>query len=267
MRLIDTHTHLYLEQFDEDRDEMIQRALDSGVEQFFLPNIDSSSITKMLELEEAYPGRCFAMMGLHPCSVKEDYEEELAIVRDWLDERPFCAVGEIGIDLYWDKSFLEQQKEAFRIQAGWAKELGLPVVLHSREATDILIGLVEEAKDERLRGVFHCFSGTEEQARRIIELGFFLGIGGVVTFKNAGLDKVMEKIGLEHVVLETDSPFLAPAPYRGKRNESAYVRLVAEKLAAIKGVSFREVAETTSRNAGQLFPVAAIADGRPGIRK
>lgn len=262
MRLIDTHTHLYLEQFDEDRDEMIQRALDSGVEQFFLPNIDSSSITKMLELEGAYPGRCFAMMGLHPCSVKENFEEELAIVRDWLDERPFCAVGEIGIDLYWDKTFLEQQKEAFRLQAEWAKELGLPIVLHSREATDILIGLVEEAKDERLRGVFHCFSGTEEQARRVTELGFFLGIGGVLTFKNAGLDKVMEKIGLEHVVLETDAPYLAPVPYRGKRNESAYVRLVAEKLAAIKGVSFREVAETTSRNAEQLFPVAALADGR-----
>lgn len=259
MRLIDTHTHLYLEQFDEDRDEMIRRALDSGVEQFFLPNIDSSSITKMLELEEAYPGRCFAMMGLHPCSVKENFEEELAIVRDWLDERPFCAVGEIGIDLYWDKTFLEQQKEAFLQQAEWAKELGVPIVIHSREATDILIELTEQIKDERLRGVFHCFSGTEEQARRITELGFFLGIGGVLTFKNAGLDKVMEKIGLEHVVLETDAPFLAPVPYRGKRNESAYVRLVAEKLAALKGVSFREVAETTSRNAGQLFPAAALA--------
>ncbi|MCB0578996.1 MAG: TatD family hydrolase [Phaeodactylibacter sp.] len=259
MRLIDTHTHLYLEQFDEDRDEMIRRALDSGVEQFFLPNIDSSSITKMLELEEAYPGRCFAMMGLHPCSVKENFEEELAIVRDWLDERPFCAIGEIGIDLYWDKTFLEQQKEAFLQQAEWAKELGVPIVIHSRESTDILIELTEQIKDERLRGVFHCFSGTEEQARRITELGFFLGIGGVLTFKNAGLDKVMEKIGLEHVVLETDAPFLAPVPYRGKRNESAYVRLVAEKLAALKGVSFREVAETTSRNAGQLFPAAALA--------
>ena len=261
MRLIDTHTHIYLEQFDEDREEMIQRALDSGVEQFFLPNIDSSSITRMLDLEEAYPGRCFAMMGLHPCSVKENFKEELAIVREWLDERPFCAVGEIGIDLYWDKTFLEQQKEAFLIQVDWAKELGVPIVIHSREATDILIELVEQAKDERLTGVFHCFSGTEEQARRIIGLGFYLGIGGVVTFKNAGLDKVMEKAGLEHVVLETDSPYLAPVPRRGKRNESAYVRLVAEKLAAIKGISFREVAEVTTKNAERLFPSAVVADG------
>lgn len=261
MRLIDTHTHIYLEEFDEDREEMIQRALDSGVEQFFLPNIDSSSITRMLDLEEAYPGRCFAMMGLHPCSVKENFKEELAIVREWLDERPFCAVGEIGIDLYWDKTFLEQQKEAFLIQVDWAKELGVPIVIHSREATDILIELVEQAKDERLTGVFHCFSGTEEQARRIIGLGFYLGIGGVVTFKNAGLDKVMEKAGLEHVVLETDSPYLAPVPRRGKRNESAYVRLVAEKLAAIKGISFREVAEVTTKNAERLFPSAVVAEG------
>ena len=261
MRLIDTHTHLYLEQFDDGREEMIQRALESGVEQFFLPNIDSSSITRMLELEEAWPGRCFAMMGLHPCSVKENFEEELAIVRDWLDERPFCAVGEIGIDLYWDKTFFEQQKEAFLLQVEWAKELGIPIVIHSREATDILIDLVEKAKDERLTGVFHCFSGTETQARRIIELDFFLGIGGVVTFKNAGLDQVMENISLEHVVLETDSPYLAPVPKRGKRNESAYVRLVAEKLAAIKGVPFREVAEVTTRNAESLFPVAATAGG------
>lgn len=264
MRLIDTHTHLYLEQFDEDRDEMIRRAVESGVEQFFLPNIDHSSIGPMLALEEAYPGRCFAMMGLHPCSVKEGFEEELAIVRDWLDERPFCAVGEIGIDLYWDKSFFEQQKEAFLLQTEWARELGLPIVIHSREATDILIELVEEVKDERLRGVFHCFSGTEAQARRIIELGFYLGIGGVVTYKNAGLDKVMETIGLEHVVLETDSPYLAPVPWRGKRNESAYLRLVAEKLAAVKGIPFREVAEKTTKNAEQLFSTAAMAAGKAG---
>ncbi|MCB0561336.1 MAG: TatD family hydrolase [Lewinellaceae bacterium] len=261
MRLIDTHTHIYLEQFDEDREEMIQRALDSGVEQFFLPNIDSSSITRMMALEEAHPGRCFAMMGLHPCSVKAHFQEELAIVRDWLDERPFCALGEIGLDLYWDKTFIEQQKEAFLLQTEWAKELGIPIVIHSREATDMLIDLVEQVKDERLRGVFHCFSGTEEQARRIIELDFYLGIGGVLTFKNAGLDKVMETVGMEHLVLETDSPYLAPVPWRGKRNESAYVRLVAEKLAAIKGVSFREVAEVTTKNAEQLFPAVVFAGG------
>ena len=261
MRLIDTHTHIYLEQFDEDREEMIQRALDSGVEQFFLPNIDSSSITRMMQMEEAHPGRCFAMMGLHPCSVKENFQEELAIVRDWLDERPFCAVGEIGIDLYWDKTFIEQQKEAFLLQMEWARELGIPIVIHSRDATDLLIDLVEKNIDERLKGIFHCFSGTEEQARRIIELGFYLGIGGVLTFKNAGLDKVMEKVAMEHVVLETDSPYLAPVPWRGKRNESAYVRLVAEKLAAIKGVSFREVAEVTTKNAEQLFPAVVFAGG------
>ena len=262
MRLIDTHTHIYLEQFDEDREEMIQRALDSGVEQFFLPNIDSSSITRMMQVEEAHPGRCFAMMGLHPCSVKENFQEELAIVRDWLDERPFCAVGEIGIDLYWDKTFIEQQKEAFLLQMEWARELGIPIVIHSRDATDLLIDLVEKNIDERLKGIFHCFSGTEEQARRIIELGFYLGIGGVLTFKNAGLDKVMEKVAMEHVVLETDSPYLAPVPWRGKRNESAYVRLVAEKLAALKGVSAQEVAEVTARNAEQLFPVTAWTEGK-----
>ncbi|MCB0566731.1 MAG: TatD family hydrolase [Phaeodactylibacter sp.] len=262
MRLIDTHTHIYLEQFDEDREEMIQRALDSGVEQFFLPNIDSSSITRMMQMEEAHPGRCFAMMGLHPCSVKENFQEELAIVRDWLDERPFCAVGEIGIDLYWDKTFIEQQKEAFLLQMEWARELGIPIVIHSRDATDLLIDLVEKNIDERLKGIFHCFSGTEEQARRIIELGFYLGIGGVLTFKNAGLDKVMEKVAMEHVVLETDSPYLAPVPWRGKRNESAYVRLVAEKLAALKGVSAQEVAEVTARNAEQLFPVTAWTEGK-----
>ena len=262
MRLIDTHTHIYLEQFGEDREEMIQRALDSGVEQFFLPNIDSSSITRMMQMEEAHPGRCFAMMGLHPCSVKENFQEELAIVRDWLDERPFCAVGEIGIDLYWDKTFIEQQKEAFLLQMEWARELGIPIVIHSRDATDLLIDLVEKNIDERLKGIFHCFSGTEEQARRIIELGFYLGIGGVLTFKNAGLDKVMEKVAMEHVVLETDSPYLAPVPWRGKRNESAYVRLVAEKLAALKGVSAQEVAEVTARNAEQLFPVTAWTEGK-----
>ena len=253
MRLIDTHTHIYLDQFDDDREEMIQRALDSGVEQFFLPNIDSTSITRMLETEGSHPGRCFAMMGLHPCSVKENFEEELAIVRDWLDDRPFCAIGEIGIDLYWDKTFLEQQKEAFLLQTEWAKELGIPIVIHSREATDILIELVEQVKDERLHGVFHCFSGTEGQARRIIELGFFLGIGGVVTFKNAGLDKVMEKISLDHVVLETDSPYLAPAPFRGKRNESAYIKLIANKISQVKQISKEEVARITTQNAIDLF--------------
>lgn len=259
MRLIDTHTHLYLEQFSQDRDDMIQRAIQSGVDRFFLPNIDRSSIGPMLDLEEAYPERCFAMMGLHPCSVNADFEEELAIVRQWLDKRPFCAIGEIGIDLYWDKTYFEQQKEAFLIQAEWAKELEIPIVIHTRDAIDITIELVERIKDSRLQGVFHCFTGTPEQAERILSLGFYLGIGGVLTFKNSGLDKVMERVGLEQVVLETDSPYLAPVPYRGKRNESAYTRLVAEKLAAVKSMTLEAVAEVTTKNATALFAKAGVA--------
>jgi len=253
MRLIDTHTHLYSKKFEQDRAEMIQRAIDSEVEQFFLPNIDRSSVEGMMALEEQYPGRCFAMMGLHPCSVKEDYKAELAAVEDWLGKRPFCAIGEIGIDLYWDETFFEQQKEAFVQQINWAKSLGLPIVIHSREATDIIIDILEQEKDERLRGIFHCFTGDRAQAERIIGLGFLLGIGGVVTFKNAGLDQTVKDIALEQLVLETDAPYLAPAPKRGKRNESAYVRLVAEKVAAVQGCSFAEVARQTTANAEALF--------------
>ena len=251
--LIDTHTHLYLEQFDEDREEMIQRAVESGVEKFFLPNIDSQSIDSMLKLEAEYPNRCYAMMGLHPCSVKENYREELAIVKEWLDKRPFCAVGEIGVDLYWDKSTFEIQKEAFLIQIEWAKDLDLPIVIHSREATDIIIEICQEVKDEKLKGIFHCFGGSLEQANKIIDLGFYLGIGGVLTFKKAGLDKVLPDVPLERIVLETDSPYLAPVPYRGKRNESAYVRLVAEKLMSVKNLTFKEIAKVTSENALKIF--------------
>jgi TatD DNase family protein len=253
MTLIDTHTHLYAKQFNSDRDDMIQRAVDSGVEKFFLPNIDSGSIEGMLALEDKYPERCYAMMGLHPCSVKENVAEELALVESWLRKRPFCAVGEIGIDLYWDKTFFEQQKEAFLQQVRWAKALELPIVIHSREATDIIIELLQEERDERLRGIFHCFTGTEEQAKSIIDLGFLLGIGGVVTFKNGGLDKVVANLDLKDLVLETDAPYLAPAPKRGKRNESAYVRLVAEKVAAVLQRPFTEVAEQTTANALALF--------------
>ncbi|MDF1865851.1 MAG: TatD family hydrolase [Saprospiraceae bacterium] len=251
--LIDTHTHLYLNQFDKDRDETIQRAIESGVEQFFLPNIDSETIDSMFQLEAKYPERCFAMMGLHPCSVKENYKEELAIAKEWLDKRPFCAVGEIGIDLYWDKSFFEQQKEAFLTQIEWAKALDLPIVIHSREATDIIIELLEEVKDQKLRGIFHCFGGSLEQANKIIDLGFYLGIGGVLTFKKSGLDKVIPHVPLERIVLETDSPYLAPTPFRGKRNESAYVRLVAEKLTTVTGVTFKEISKITSKNALNIF--------------
>lgn len=260
MKLIDTHTHLYAKQFDEDRAEMIQRAFEKGVQQFYLPNIDSESIEAMLDLEAAYPGKCFAMMGLHPCSVKENYEEELALVKEWLYKRPFCAVGEIGIDLYWDKTFFEQQKKAFFQQIEWAVDLDIPIVIHSRESTDIIIELLKEVKQEKLRGIFHCFGGSVEQAEAIIDLGFLLGIGGVLTFKKSGLDKTMESISLDHVVLETDSPYLAPTPFRGKRNESAYVRLVAEKLAEVKGIPLMEVAEKTSANALTLFKKEMISE-------
>ncbi|MDB4505779.1 MAG: TatD family hydrolase [Saprospiraceae bacterium] len=251
--LVDTHTHIYLDQFDDDRAEMMQRAKDNGVEKFYLPNIDSSSIDAMLNLEKLHPGTCVAMMGLHPCSVKENYKEELAIVKSWLDKRVFCAIGEIGIDLHWDTSTFEIQKEAFRTQIKWAKELDVPVVIHSRKSTKEVIDVLREEKDDRLRGIFHCFGGSVEEAKSIIDLGFYLGIGGVVTFKKAGLDKTMEDVPLENVVLETDSPYLSPSPYRGKRNESGYVKLVAEKLAAIKNRTLEEVAEITSKNALDIF--------------
>lgn len=260
MMFIDTHTHLYLDKFDADRPEMIQRAVDAGVEQFFLPNIDSGSIASMLQLEKDYPERCFPMMGLHPCSVKDNYKAELATVERWLEDRSFCAVGEIGIDLYWDKTYYKEQVEAFRRQSEWAKSLGIPIVIHSREATDILIDLVAELQDGRLGGIFHCFGGSVEQARRIQDLGFYLGIGGVLTFKKSGLDKTIAEMGMERVVLETDAPYLAPVPYRGKRNESAYVVEVAKKLAAILEVELEEVARITTGNARRVFKMPVEAE-------
>jgi TatD DNase family protein len=253
MQLIDTHTHLYGKQFDGDRNEMVQRALDAGVEKMFLPNIDRNSIDAMLALETAFPQHCFAMMGLHPGSVGEDYKEQLAIVREWLDRRPFHAVGEMGIDLYWDKTFIKEQQDAFLIQCEWAKEFNIPIVIHCREAMDMTIDLVQEVKDERLRGIFHCFTGNVEQAEKIMEMGFYLGIGGVLTYPKAGLDKVMEVITLDYVVLETDSPYLPPVPHRGKRNESAYIKLIAEKLAAIKGMTLEQIATITTANAQEIF--------------
>lgn len=259
MSLIDTHAHLYAGKFDSDRAEMIERALDSGIEKFFLPNVDRTSIEGMLQMEEDYPGKCFAMMGIHPCSIKEDYLDELAVVEKWLGERPFCAIGEIGIDLYWDKTHLKQQQDAFRQQIKWAKALDIPIVIHSREATNEVLEILEEQKDERLRGIFHCFTGSLEEAERIIGLDFYLGIGGVVTFKNGGLDKVIKDVSINHLVLETDAPYLAPAPKRGKRNESAYIRLIAEKIAAVQQLPFSEVAEKTTANAKSIFKVEQLA--------
>ncbi|MEM9823711.1 MAG: TatD family hydrolase [Bacteroidota bacterium] len=253
MMLIDTHAHLYLPKFDDDRDEVMERARQNGIEKIYLPNIDHQSIPSMLKMEETYPDRCFAMMGLHPCSVKENYQEELKIVETWLGKRDFCAVGEIGIDLYWDTSFVEQQKAAFRRQINWAKDLGRPIVIHSRASTDMTIDLIREEQDGRLAGIFHCFGGTVEQAKAITDLGFYLGIGGVLTFKKAGLDKTMAEVSLEHVVLETDAPYLAPTPFRGKRNESAYIHQIASRLASIKETSLEALAKITSANAQRIF--------------
>lgn len=253
MELIDTHTHLYAKRFESDRAAMIQRAKAAGISACYLPNIDSESIPGMMELEEAYPGFCFPMMGLHPCSVKADYEQELAIVKEWLEKRSFVAVGEIGIDLYWDKTFFEQQKKAFIQQAEWAIAYDIPIVIHSRESIDILIDLIKEINNPKLRGIFHCFTGDRAQAQSIIELGFLMGIGGVVTFKNGGLAETLSDIGIEHLVLETDAPYLAPTPYRGKRNESAYVRLIAEKIAEVKEISLEELAAVTTQNARTVF--------------
>ena len=255
MIITDTHTHLYAEEFDADRDLLVEQAGVLGVQRFFMPNIDSTSIEPMLELEERYPGKAFAMMGLHPCYVKENWKTELDLVEKWLNSRKFVAVGEIGIDLYWDKTFLEQQKEAFKAQIRMANERKLPIVIHTRESFDVTYELLLETKKESPQGIFHCFSGTAEQAKKAIDLGFMLGIGGVVTFKNSGVDKAIENIPLEHIVLETDAPYLAPVPYRGKRNDPAYIVKVAEKLSEIYKCSVKEIAEITTKNSIRLFGV------------
>jgi TatD DNase family protein len=256
--LIDTHTHLYLPEFDTDRDVVMQRAFDAGVQKILLPNIDSTSNASLFNLIKQYPKNCFAMMGLHPCSVKENWENELDNCRSYLfdsDRNKFFGIGEIGLDYYWDKTFINEQQECLRLQLKWAKELSLPVSIHSRNAIDDCIEIVSVEKNKNLNGVFHCFSGTLEQAQKIIGLGFYLGIGGVVTFKNGGLDKILPNIPLEHLVLETDAPYLAPVPHRGKRNESSYLKLVMQKIAEIKSVSVEEVERITSANALKVFRV------------
>jgi TatD DNase family protein len=254
MILTDTHTHLYSSQFDEDRTSAINSSIEKGISRLFLPNIDSSSIDGMLALEKEFPNNCFAMMGLHPCSVKENYKEELALAEKWLNKRIFCAIGEIGIDLYWDKSTLAIQQDAFRAQINWAKERGLPFVIHCRDAFDEIFEIMDELNDDKMRGIFHCFTGNLEQANHIINYkDFKLGIGGVVTFKNAGLDKVVEQIDLKHLVLETDSPYLAPIPYRGKRNESSYLIDIAKKVSEIHQIPLEEVAKITTANSEEVF--------------
>ncbi len=253
--LIDTHAHLYSSKFSSDRHDMVQRAIAAGVTKIYLPNIDSESIEAMLELEAAFPEHCFAMMGLHPCSVNETVEQELALVEKWLGERKWAGVGETGIDLYWDKTHLKLQQMAFARQIDWAKDLDLPLIIHSRESNEECLELVKNGQDGRLRGIFHCFSGTLEQAKRMIDLGFLLGIGGTVTYAKSELPEVLAEIPLEHLVLETDAPYLPPVPHRGKRNESAFIRHVAEMVSEIKVLPLQTVAKVTTANAAKLFPV------------
>lgn len=251
--MIDTHTHLYAEDFDQDRDAAIQRAIQNGVSHFFLPAIDRHTHEKMLDLEQKYP-QMSAMMGLHPCSVKPDaWEKELEIVENYLNQRDFCAIGEIGIDLYWDKTTLDIQIQAFERQIDWAIERDLPIVIHTRESFAETFEVLERKRHPKLRGIFHCFSGNLEQALHAIDLGFLLGIGGVVTFKNGKIDQFLSEIPLEKIVLETDSPYLSPVPHRGKRNESGYLPLIAGKLVDIYGKSFEEIDEITSSNAREIF--------------
>jgi len=255
MIITDTHTHLYSEKFDVDRNTMMQRAIDKGISRFFIPAIDSSYTEAMLNLEKDFPEHIFLMMGLHPTSVKENYLEELLLVKEWLDNKKFYAVGEIGIDLYWDTTYLQQQQDAFKKQIEWAKEKELPIVIHCRDSFDEIFDVLEEVQDTKLYGIFHCFTGTLEQAKRAISFNMKLGIGGVVTFKNGGIDKFLTEIELRHIVLETDAPYLAPVPYRGKRNESSYIINVLDKLVDIYNLTPQEIAHITTENSKEVFGI------------
>lgn len=255
MIITDTHTHLYSEQFDNDRDQVIHKAISTGVTRFFVPAIDSEYYESMLRLEKAYPKNIFLMMGLHPTHVKENYEYELQFVKSKLKSRNFYAIGEIGIDLFWDSSFLKQQQIAFRTQIQWAKEMNLPIIIHCRDAFDEIFEVLEDEKDQNLYGIFHCFTGNLEQAQKAISYNMKLGIGGVVTFKNGKIDQFLHKIPLEHIVLETDAPYLAPAPFRGKRNESSYITYVLEKLAELYGKTTEEIAQITTENSKEIFGI------------
>lgn len=255
MIITDTHSHLYSEEFSDDQDAMMQRAFDAGVHRIFVPSIDSTYTSKMYEIEASYPENVFLMMGLHPTYVKENVEEELAFVEKELARRTFYAIGEIGIDLFWDKSFLEQQKYAFQKQIQWAKKYKLPINIHCRDAFDEVFEVLALEKSSELFGIFHCFTGSYEQALQAISYNMKLGIGGVVTFKNGKIDQFLHKIDLEHIVLETDSPYLAPVPYRGKRNESSYVVNVVKKLAEIYDTSVENIAEITTQNSKAVFGI------------
>lgn len=253
--IIDTHSHIYLPEFDEDRESMISRAENERVEIILMPAIDNLTHSDMVKVEMEFPGKCLAMMGLHPCSVKENFKDELKIISDHFEKRSFVAVGETGLDFYWDKTFTKEQYEAFQVQIDMALHFDIPVVIHSRNSTDECIKVIAENQKGNLKGVFHCFSGNEKQAKEIIDLGFYLGIGGVVTFKNSGLDKVMPDVDMKNIVLETDAPYLAPVPFRGKRNECSYLKYVVEKLSEIKNISKEEIENITTRNAKELFGI------------
>jgi|SRR6185503_17494896 len=255
MVLTDTHTHLYYETDNAKRAELMQRCADNQVSRLFLPNVDPSSVPLVFSLGDLYPDRCYPMLGLHPCSVKENWEEQLTKIKAASTGRKIVAIGEIGIDLYWDKTFLKEQVAAFREQIAWAKELKLPIVIHCRDAFNKVYDVLQQEHDERLRGIFHCFIGTPEQAEKVTALGFYLGIGGVVTYKNAGLDKTVAQIDLKHIVLETDSPYLTPAPHRGKPNESSYLVYVAEKVAELHKTDIQTVAKVTTENSKLVFGV------------
>ena len=250
--MIETHAHIYDEKYDEDRTEMLQRAWDLGIEQIWMPNCDHTTIPGMMQLAETYPDRCLPMIGLHPTYVKDGFEKELQVIEEWLAKYKFIAIGEIGMDLFWDKTFKAQQEEAFLFQCALARKHNLWIDIHSREAFRETVSLIEKFGDSSLTGIFHCFIGSLEEAQKAIELGFKLGIGGVATFKNGGLDKVLPFIDLENLVLETDSPYLAPTPYRGKRNEVSYIDLVAQRVADLKQITKKEVIETTTKTAKSL---------------
>ncbi len=253
MTIIDTHTHLYLEEFSTDIDQVLNRATTEGITKFYLPNIDSSSIDPMLQLEKKHPGKCFAMMGLHPCSVKENYQAEIIIVEEWLSKSTFAAIGEIGLDYYWDQTFIAEQKIVFRTQIELAQYYDLPIVIHSRNSLNDCIDMVKQNQNGKLKGIFHCFGGTVMEAQQIIDLGFLMGIGGIITYKKSGLYEVVQSIPLEYLVLETDAPYLTPVPFRGKRNEPAFLKYVIEKIAEAKSISKEEVITATTRNAENVF--------------
>ena len=252
--MVDTHAHLYDEQFDSDRDAVVARAVGGGVGRMLLPNIDAQTVQPMLEMCRQYRGCCFPMLGLHPTSVGEDFEQQLEIIEAYLDKPEIVAIGEIGVDLYWDKQYINQQLEAFRIQIGWARKYKLPISIHCRKSYNEIISVLKKEQDGSLTGVFHCFPGNVRQAEEVTKLGFMLGIGGVVTYKNAEMATVVQHTPIEQILTETDAPYLPPVPFRGKRNESAYIYNIAQKIADLKSISFREVADATNANAEQIFP-------------